>query len=98
MLFPVGTRLILLGSNSLNLFAELRLTLQILLLLGTKTFKVLLMALVNNSAGGFEALPYLFAKFLADRTNLAILLMQLLQLVEGTDNILFVSQFLCSLT
>ena len=55
------------------------------------------MALVDNRRSRLEALPDFLAQLLADRTNLTVFLMQLLQLVEGADDILFVGQLLGSL-
>ena len=98
MTFPITRALVLLGTDSLSLFAERRLTGQIFFLLGTQVLKVLLMALIDDSRSSLEALPYLLTKFTSHRTCLAILLMQLLQLMEGADDIRLVSQFLGSLT
>ena len=98
MALPVAATLILFGSDGFYFLAEGSLLLKVLLLAGTQILKVLLVTLVDHGAGGLETLPYLFTQFLAHRTHLAILLMQLLQLVEGTDDIFLISQFLGSLT
>ena len=98
MFFPIGTRLVLLGSNGFHLLAKFSLTLKILLFLGTKTFKMLLMTLVNDGRCSLEALPNLLTQFLANGTNLTIFLMEFLQLMEGADNIFFICQLLSSFT
>ena len=98
MTLPIATAFILLSNDSFNFLAEGCLLGQIVFLLGTKTFKMLLMTLVDNGRGSFETSPNLFAKFLADRTCLAIFLMQLLQLMESADYIGLFGQFLCSFT
>ena len=43
-------------------------------------------------------MPDFLAQLLVDRTCLTIFLMQLLQLMEGTDDVGLVSQLLCGLT
>ena len=95
MLLPVATTLILLGSDGLYLLAEGCLAGQILLLFGADAFEVLLVALVDNGGGCLEAVPYLVAQVLADGTDLTVFGMELLQLVEGTDDIGLIGQLLC---
>ena len=97
MLLPVATTLVLFGSDSLHLLAELRLTGQVLLFFGTDAFEVLLVALVDDGTGCLETIPDFFTLLLGHRTDLTIFLMQFLQLMEGADDIGLVSQFLCSL-
>ena len=55
------------------------------------------MALVYYCGSSLEASPYLLAQLLSHGTCLAVLLMQLLQLMECADDILLVSEFLRSL-
>ena len=95
--FPVAAALVLLGSDSLYLLAERCLLGEVVLLLGTQVFEVLLVALIDDSRRSLEAVPYFLAQLAGYGTSLAILLMQLLQLVEGTDDICLFSQLLCSL-
>ena len=97
VLVPVAAVLVFLSSNGLYLLAEGCLTLQVFFLFGAQSLKVLLVALVDYGAGCLEALPDFLAQLLAYRTDLTILLMQLLQLMEGTDNIAFFGQLLSSL-
>ena len=97
MLLPVAAALVLLGSDGLNLLTEFGLASQVLLFLGTDALKVLLVTLVDDGAGCLEAVPDVFALFLGHRTYLAIFLMQLLQLVEGADDVGLVGQLLCGL-
>ena len=78
MFLPVGTTLVLLGSDSLYLLAERRLTGEVLLLLGTDIVEMLLMALVDDRRGRLETVPYLLTQFLGHRTDLTELLMELL--------------------
>ena len=98
MLLPVATAFILLSGNSLNLLTEGCLTGQIVFLLGTHTLEMLLMTLVDDSRSGLKTIPDLLTLLFGNRTDLTILLMQFLQLVECADDILLVSQFLCCLT
>ena len=56
------------------------------------------MTLVHNSRGSLEAGPHLLTKLLGHGAGLAILLMQLLKLVERAYNVFLVSQVLGSLT
>ena len=98
MLLPVATAFILLSGNSLNLLTEGSLTSQVVFLLGTHTLEMLLMTLVDDSRSGLETIPDLLTLLFGNRTDLTILLMQFLQLVECADDILLVSQFLCCLT
>ena len=96
-LLPVGSALVLSLAELLYLLAESGLASQILLLLSAKVLEVLLVALVDYGRRSLEACPYLLAQFLCDRTYLAILLVQLLQLVERADDVLLVGELLCSL-
>ena len=98
MTLPIATAFILLSNDSFHFLAEGCLLGQIVFLLGTKTFKMLLMTLVDNGRGSFETSPNLFAKLLADGTCLTVFLMQLLQLMESADYIGLFGQFLCSFT
>ena len=94
---PVGSLLVLLLVDGLNLLAEGSLLGEVLLFLGTQVLKVLLVLLVNHGAGILESGPDFLAQILSHRTNLTILLVQVLQLVEGRDYVWFLSQFLGSL-
>ena len=62
MALPVGTTFILFGGNGFHFLAEYGLTGQIVFLLGTQLFEMLLMALVDNGRSSLEACPYLFAR------------------------------------
>ena len=55
---------------------------------------MLLVAFVDDGAGGLEACPDLFAELFGDGSRLPVFLVQLLQLVEGADDIRLVGQFL----
>ena len=94
---PVATALVLLRSDGFYLLAEFGLLLQVLFLTGTDALEMLLMAFVDDGRSSLEAVPDLFAQVFRHRTYLAILLMQLLQLVEGTDDVVLLGQLLGSL-
>ena len=59
---------------------------------------MLLVFLVDYCRSGLEACPNLLSQFFCHGASLTILLMQFLQLMEGTDNVALISQFLGSLT
>ena len=59
---------------------------------------MLLVLLVDHGAGILEAGPDRLAQILGYRTDFAVLLMQVLQLVEGRDNVWLFCQFFGSLT
>ncbi len=61
------------------------------------SFEVLLVALVDNGRSSLEAGPNLLAQLLGNGANLAVLLVQLLQLVERADDVLLVGKVLGSL-
>ena len=98
MFLPVGCTFVFFLGNSLHLFAESCLFGKIVFFLCPQLLEVLLMFLVDHSAGCLEAGPYLLSLFLGHRTDFAILLMQLLQLVERTDDVVYLVEFLGSLT
>ena len=98
MLLPVAAALVLFGSDSLHLLAKLGLAGQVILFFGTDALEVLLVALVDDGAGSLETVPDFLTLLLGHRTNLAILLMEFLQLMEGADDIRLVGQLLCGLT
>ena len=98
MLLPVAAALVLFGGDGFYLLTELRLAGQVLLFLGTDALEVLLMALVDDGAGGLETVPDLFTLFLGHGTDLTVFLMQFLQLVEGANDVGLLGQFLGSLT
>ena len=79
--------------DSLQLLAKCRLQFEILLFLSADILKVLLMLLVNHGAGSLESAPDLLAQFLGNRTDFTVLLVQVLQLMEGRDDILFLIEF-----
>ena len=97
VVLPVGGVLVFLLGDGFHLLAECGLACQVFLFLGAQLFEVLLVALVDYGRRSLEACPYLLAQFLCDRTYLAILLVQLLQLVERADDVLLVGELLCSL-
>ena len=97
MTLPVATALILFSGNSFYFLTECRLLSEVLFLLATQVVKMLLVTFVDNCRSSLEAIPHLFAQLAGTRTRLAIFLMQLLQLMEGTNNIGLVSQLLSSL-
>ena len=94
MAFPVGIALILFLSNSLHLLAEGGLAGEVVFLLRTHIVEVLLVALVDHCRGRLEAVPDFLALLFGHRTRLAVLLMKLLKLMEGTDHVGLVGEFL----
>lgn len=77
--------------------AEFGFLYQILLFLSLDGLEVVLMTLVDDSRSIFEAFPYLVAQLLGHGASFAIFLMQLLQLVEGRNNVLHIGQLFSSL-
>ena len=57
---------------------------------------MLLVALVDDGRGSLEACPHLFAQVFRHRADLAILGVELLQLVEGADDVGLLSELLSS--
>ena len=96
-LFPILGSLVFSLVGSLYLFAEGSFLGEVFLFLGTQVFEVLLVLLVDNSASSLETFPNLLSQLLGNRTDFAILLVEVLKLVEGRNNILFLIEFLCSL-
>ena len=96
MVLPVGGVLVFLLGNGFHLFAECGLACQVFLFLGAQLFEVLLVALVDDGRGSLEACPNLLAQLLGHGAYLAILLVELLQLVESADGIGLVGELLCS--
>ena len=97
MAFPVASAFVLLRSYGLNALAQGRFLGEVLLFLGADVLEMLLMTLVDDRRRGLEACPYLLSELLGHRTCLAILLMQLLQLVERAYHIGLFGEFLRSL-
>ena len=85
--FPLGSSLDGIQVDRLQLFAERSLLFEVLLLLSADFLKVLLVLLVDHGACRLETAPDLLAQFLGNRTDFAVLLVQVLQLVEGRDDI-----------
>ena len=82
---PVGGVLILLLGDSLRLLAERRLLGKVLLFFGTQLLEVLLMLFVDDGTCVLEASPDLFAELFGYRSDLTILLMEILQLMERAN-------------
>lgn len=78
MLLPVGSVLVLFLGDSLRFLAERRLLGEVLFLLGAQLLEVLLMLFVDNGACILETRPDLFAELFGYRSDLTILLMQIL--------------------
>ena len=94
---PVAGCLVFGFAKLLNLLAEGCLAGKILVFLGANLLEVLLVALVDNGRSSLEAGPNLLAQLLGNGANLAVLLVQLLQLVERADDVLLVGKVLGSL-
>ena len=75
MLFPITSPLVFLGSDSFHLFTQGGFAGEIVLLFGSQIVEMLLMALVDDSAGSLKPCPDLLTQILCYRTNLAIFLM-----------------------
>ena len=97
MLLPVGSALVVGLAEFLYLLAEGGLACEVLLLLSAEILEVLLVAFIDYGRCSLEACPYLLAQLLSYRSYLAVLLVQLLKLVESADYVFLVGELLCCL-
>ena len=98
MLFPFASRLVFLCNDVLHLLAKCCLFRQVFFFLLAQCFEMLLVTLVDDGRRSLKTCPNLFAQFFGYRSNFAVLLMQFLQLVEGTNYVFFVGKVLSRFT
>ena len=94
VLLPVGGAFVFFLGNGFHLLAEGRFLLQVLLFPGAQVVEVLLVLLVDDGGSGLEACPHLLAQVFGHGACLAEFLVELLQLVEGADDVFLVVELL----
>ncbi len=95
---PVGGVLVVFFRHGFRLLAQFCLLCEVLLLIGSEFLEVVLVLLVDDGARVLEPCPDVLAHILCHGTNLSILLVQVLQLVESAHHVRLVGQFLSFLT
>ena len=93
--FPVAAVLQFFDIYHLDLIAQFGLLLKVFFLLFANIVEMFCMTFVYDAAGSLETLPDLFTQLFCYRSYFAELVMQFLKAVKGTDDILFIAQFLC---